>query len=301
MQAIILAAGMGKRLKHLTENNTKCMVNVNGISIIERTLRILDRKALNKIVIVVGYEGQKLVNYIESLNVATPITYIWNNDYEKTNNIYSLSLAKEHLCEDDTILLESDLVFDEAIIDGVLTDERKSLAVVDKFESWMDGSCMIIDDADRIIDFVPGKYFNFNDKEKYYKTVNIYKLSVDFSSNIYVPFLAAYEKAMGENEYYESVIKLIAMLETNEIRVKRIEDQKWYEIDDIQDLDIAESLFTDDPAERYRKIMSRYGGFWRYPHMTDYCYLVNPYFPPKRLIDEVESNFKTLLTQYPSG
>ena len=61
---------------------------------------------------------------------------------------------------------------------------------------------------------------------------------------------------MGENEYYESVIKLIAMLETNEIRVKRIEDQKWYEIDDIQDLDIAESLFTDDPAERYRKIMS---------------------------------------------
>ena len=152
MQAIILAAGMGKRLKHLTENNTKCMVNVNGISIIERTLRILDRKALNKIVIVVGYEGQKLVNYIESLNVATPITYIWNNDYEKTNNIYSLSLAKEHLCEDDTILLESDLVFDEAIIDGVLTDERKSLAVVDKFESWMDGSCMIIDDADRIID-----------------------------------------------------------------------------------------------------------------------------------------------------
>lgn len=74
MQAIILAAGMGKRLKHLTENNTKCMVKVNGISIIERALRILDRKALNKIVIVVGYEGQKLVNYIESLNVATPIT-----------------------------------------------------------------------------------------------------------------------------------------------------------------------------------------------------------------------------------
>ena len=301
MQAIILAAGMGKRLKHLTENNTKCMVKVNGISIIERTLRILDRKELNKIVIVVGYEGQKLVNYIKSLNVATPITYIWNNDYEKTNNIYSLSLAKEHLCEDDTILLESDLVFDEAIIDGMLTDERKSLAVVDKFESWMDGSCMIIDDDDKIVDFVPGKYFNFNDKEKYYKTVNIYKLSKDFSSNIYVPFLAAYEKAMGENEYYESVIKLIAMLETNEIRVKRIDNQKWYEIDDIQDLDIAESLFTDDPAERYRKIMSRYGGFWRYPHMTDYCYLVNPYFPPKRLIDEVESNFKTLLMQYPSG
>ena len=84
MQAIILAAGMGKRLKHLTENNTKCHgERLMAYPLIERTLRILDRKALNKIVIVVGYEGQKLVNYIESLNVATPITYIWNNDYRK--------------------------------------------------------------------------------------------------------------------------------------------------------------------------------------------------------------------------
>ena len=72
MQAIILAAGMGKRLKHLTENNTKCMVNVNGISIIERTLRILDRKALNKIVIVVGYEGQKLVNSVSYTHLTLP-------------------------------------------------------------------------------------------------------------------------------------------------------------------------------------------------------------------------------------
>lgn len=301
MQAMILAAGMGKRLKHLTENNTKCMVKVNGVSMIERALKILDKKHFSRIVIVVGYEGQKLIDFIAELEIDTSIEYVWNTDYEKTNNIYSLSLAKKYLCQEDTILLESDLVFEEKVIDMLFEDERQSLALVDKFESWMDGSCMVIDADDRILDFIPGKYFDFAEKEKYYKTVNIYKLSAGFSENVYVPFLEAYEKAMGENEYYESVIKLIAMLDTNEIRVKRLTGQKWYEIDDMQDLDIAESMFETDVRARYRKLMCRYGGFWRYPHLIDYCYLVNPYFPPQRMKMELISSFEKLLTQYPSG
>lgn len=301
MQAMILAAGMGKRLKHLTENNTKCMVKVNETSIIERALRILDRKGLSKIVLVVGYKGKKLIEFVEQLGIHTPLVYVWNYDYEKTNNIYSLSLAKEYLCREDTLLLESDLVFEESIIDMLLEDKRTSLALVDKFESWMDGSCMVIDEADRILDFIPGKYFDFREKENYYKTVNIYKLSRQFSKNIYVPFLEAYEKAMGENEYYESVIKLIVMLDTSEIRVKRLKGQKWYEIDDVQDLDIAESLFEDDIEKRYNNFMKRYGGFWRYPHMIDYCYLVNPYFPNQRLTEEMTCNYSSLLSQYPSG
>ena len=64
MQAIILAAGMGKRLKELTQNNTKCMVKVNGVSLIDRLLHQLEKQHLSRIVIVVGYEGQKLIDYI---------------------------------------------------------------------------------------------------------------------------------------------------------------------------------------------------------------------------------------------
>lgn len=73
MQAIILAAGMGKRLQELTKNNTKCMVKVNGETLAERLLRMLDRKNLSRIVIVVGYEGSKLIDYIETLEINTPI------------------------------------------------------------------------------------------------------------------------------------------------------------------------------------------------------------------------------------
>ena len=61
MQAIILAAGMGKRLKELTQNNTKCMVKVNGVTLIDRMLHQIDRQNVSRIVIVVGYEGDKLI------------------------------------------------------------------------------------------------------------------------------------------------------------------------------------------------------------------------------------------------
>ena len=301
MHGLILAAGMGKRLKNLTKDNTKCMVPVNGITLIERCLRILDRKNLSKIIIVTGYEGQKLQDFIGSLNIQTPIVFIDNPIYDKTNNIYSLSLATSYMLQEDTLLLESDLIFEERLIDTLLADPRDTLALVDKFESWMDGTCTVLDSNDCIVDFIPGKYLDFTQKEQYFKTVNIYKFSQHFSQYTYIPFLEAYAKAMGNNEYYESVIKLIAMLDTKEIRAKRLNGERWYEIDDIQDLDIAETLFAGAPALQYTAISHRFGGYWRYPKLIDFCYLVNPYFPPAKMISEMQSNFQSLLTQYPSG
>lgn len=301
MQAVILAAGMGKRLKELTQNNTKCMVKVNGTTLIERLLRQLEQCHLSKIVIVIGHEGRRLREFIDTLDIKTQIIYINNPIYKKTNNIYSLALAKDYLCAEDTLLFESDLIVEDSMIEGLLSDPRETLALVDKFESWMDGTCLELDEEDCIVNFIPGKLLDYSVKENYYKTVNIYKFSRHFSENVYVPFLGAYEKAMGENEYYESVIKIIAMLGTKEIKAKRLENQVWYEIDDIQDLDIAETLFADSDTSKYDKIMARYGGYWRYPKMLDFCYLVNPYFPSVRMVKEMEANFITLLTNYPSG
>ncbi len=301
MQAIILAAGMGRRLKELTKDNTKCMVEVNGTKLIDRMLGQLDKKNLSKIVIVVGYEGEKLKNYISTLNINTPINYVNNPIYDKTNNIYSLALAKDYLVEEDTLLFESDIIFEESVIDALIEDERETLALVDKYESWMDGTCVKLSENDDIIDFVSGKKFVFDDKSEYYKTVNIYKFSKHFSETHYVPFLDAYQQALGENEYYEQVLRVITMLDDPEIKAKRLSGQKWYEIDDIQDLDIAESLFCPDDDERVKMIQGRYGGYWRYPSMLDFCYLVNPYYPPKKMKDEIKASFDTLLTEYPSG
>lgn len=301
MQAIILAAGMGKRLKELTQNNTKCMVKVNGVTLIERMLHQIEKQNVSRIVIVIGYEGQKLIDYISTLGIKTPIEYVNNPIYDKTNNIYSLSLAKDWLCKEDTLLFESDLIFEDSVLDALISDPRDTLALVDKYESWMDGTCVKLSSDDSIEAFVPGKKFKFNENSQYYKTVNIYKFSKHFSETHYVPFLVAYQAALGENEYYEQVLRVITMLDTPVIKAKRLSGQKWYEIDDIQDLDIAESIFTPDDDERVKLLQGRYGGYWRYPKLIDFCYLVNPYFPPEKMKDELRASFDTLLTEYPSG
>lgn len=301
MQAIILAAGMGKRLKELTQDRTKCMVQVNGVALIDRMLHQIESRHLSRIVIVVGYEGEKLMKYIDTLGIRTPIVYVQNPIYDKTNNIYSLALAKDYLCQDDTLLFESDLIFEDAVIDQLLDDPRETLALVDKYESWMDGTCVKLGPDDSIASFVPSKNFRFEEAHEYYKTVNIYKFGRHFSRTHYVPFLEAYSKALGNNEYYEQVLRVITMLDDPEIRAKRLNGQLWYEIDDIQDLDIASSMFAQVPDLQVSLMQGRYGGYWRYPQLLDFCYLVNPYFPPQRLIDEIQANFTPLLTQYPSG
>lgn len=300
MQAIILAAGMGKRLKELTSEATKCMVKVNGVAMIDRMMGALDKLGLSRIVVVVGYEGQKLMDYIDALGISTPVEYVNNTVYDKTNNIYSLYLAKDYLVQEDTLLLESDLVFEEAVLQKLIRNPYPSLVLVDKFESWMDGTVVTLDEHDNIKSFVAKREFDFKRIDEYYKTVNIYKFSKEFSQLYYVPFLEIYCKALGTNEYYEQVLKVITFLEDPHIKAVKLTGEKWYEIDDVQDLDIAETIFLEG-EDKLKRFQKRYGGYWRYPKMLDFCYLVNPYFPNKKLIAEMKANFETLLTQYPSG
>ena len=300
MQAIILAAGMGKRLGEYTRNNTKCMVPVNGTPLIDRMLNQLSRLNLNRVVIVVGYEGKKLMEYVGEERNGLRIEYIENSVYDRTNNIYSLALAKEKMQEDDTLLLESDLIFEDSMLSLLLDNPFPNLALVAKYETWMDGTMVCIDKDCNIVNFVTKAAFNYHHIDQYYKTVNIYKFSRTFSRDKYIPFLEAYTKAVGNNEYYENVLRIITFLNSEELKAIPVGHRKWYEIDDKQDLDIAEALFSDTDA-LLKRYYTRYGGFWRFPQMLDFCYLVNPYFRRSKIIDEMEANFRTLLGEYPSG
>ncbi len=292
---------MGRRLGELTKENTKCMVEVNGVRLIDRLLGQLSGLSLRRVIIVVGYQGQNLMDYIgHRYDGRLTIEYTENPIYDKTNNIYSLSLVKEKMLEDDTLLIESDLIFSDRLFQMILEDEYPNVALVAKYESWMDGTMVRIDEARNIVNFVPKKAFRYEDVDEYYKTVNIYKFSRDFCEQKYVPFLEAYCHALGNNEYYEQVLRVITLLDSAELKALPVGDEKWYEIDDIQDLDIAETIFAEGD-EMIHRFNYRYGGHWRFPKMLDYCYLVNPYFPTRRMKDELRSSFDTLLTEYPSG
>ena len=294
---------MGRRLGEYTRNNTKCMVEVNGQKLIDRLLLQLQKLNLSRIIIVVGYKGKELQAHVQASpfpSQGEEIGFVENPVYDKTNNIYSLSLVKEQLAQDDTLLIESDLILSDRLLPMLVEAPEQNVALVAKYESWMDGTMVSIDDDRNIVNFITKDAFNYNDTDKYYKTVNVYKFSREFAQQKYVPFLDAYTKAVGNNEYYENVLRILSLLNSHDMKALPIGHERWYEIDDKQDLDIAEALFADE-KDVLRKYYGRYGGFWRFPQMLDYCYLVNPYFPSRRMKDEMRANFDTLLTEYPSG
>lgn len=291
---------MGKRLGEYTRNNTKCMVEVNGTRLIDRMIKQLAPLGLDRLVMVVGYHGRELREYLGNERYGLRIEYVENPVYDRTNNIYSLALAKEWLRADDTILLESDLIFDDTMLSLLLDNPQPNLALVAKYESWMDGTMVRIDEDLNIVNFVPKAAFRYEETSDYYKTVNIYKFSREFLNDKYIPFLDAYMKALGNNEYYENVLRIITFLGGGDLKALPVGNVKWYEIDDKQDLDIAEAIFADED-HILRKYYGRYGGFWRFPAMLDFCYLVNPYFSSSRIIEEMQAFFPTLIAEYPSG
>tara|TARA_B100001057_G_C22869233_1_gene957982 strand:+ start:1088 stop:2878 length:1791 start_codon:yes stop_codon:yes gene_type:complete len=300
MQILIPAAGMGKRLGTETHDKTKAMVEVGGATLIERCLDAAIMHDISRIILVVGYQKDKLRNLIGDSYKGKQVIYIENNDYSTTNNIYSVFLAKDYLVEEDTILIESDLIFEPKILEMVVNNKQPNIAVVDKYKAWMDGTVVKINNDFSISHFIPKSSFDYDQVDDYYKTVNIYKFSKTFLQDFYVPFLEAYAKAFGDNEYYEQVLKVIVNLDMRQLYALPLDDHVWYEIDDIQDLDNA-NLYFADPNDQYDLLSNRYGGYWRYDQLKDFCYLVNPFFPPKILNDEIKYSLNKLMQSYPSG
>lgn len=306
MQALILAAGMGKRLGKYTSDNTKCMLKVNGKTLIERAIEALVGAGINKLILVLGYKGENVKQFLlhDCDNPAVKqikLVFIDNPIYDKTNNICSLFLAIDEFKKEDTILLESDLIYEPELIKRIVEDEEPNLVSVAKYEQWMDGTVVKLNqDTNSIVEFIEKKDFNYRDIEKYYKTVNIYKFSKHFINKEFVPFLKAYIEAYGENEYYELILKIIAHLSRSSLKALDVSDLKWYEIDDSQDLDISTCLFSEGET-KLNNLQKRFGGYWRFDELLDYCYLVNPYFPTKGLLNKINYFSQTLISEYPSG
>lgn len=300
MQSIILAAGLGSRLGELTKECTKCMVKINGITLIERMLRQLDRYGMDRIIIVTGYKGDILKDYVQNLGINTPVVFVDNSDYRHTNNIYSLWLTREFLEEMDSLVLESDMIFEDRVIEKMLAVDNGCGTFVARPRPWMDGSIVKLDKDNNIVYFVDEEEVKRIDPSYYHKIVSIYKFKKRYVSEKYMTYLNEYVKKNKDNNLYESLLKVIDLDVEKKIPAEILDEEQWYEINDIQDMDIAESMFADG-NEKVRKYLQRYGGYWRYPAMRDFCYLVNPYFPNERFMNEMKSNFDVLVREYPSG
>ena len=296
-KAIILAAGVGDRLRPFTQQFPKCLVPVNGVPILVNALTHLSDVGVKEVVIVVGHHKEKIYESIGDTFQSVKVSYIESENYESTNNIYSLWLAREHLV-DDVVLLEADVFFDRQLLERLLSHESESLAAVSRHQIWMTGTVVTINESGNVLALIDsreqGKNFDYS---QVFKTVNVYLFRGEFLRRYIVPHLEAFIASGEIDEYYEVLLHAMAHRGIHNLRAVQCDDLRWYEIDDESDRRAAEYLFSTQ-ERRYEMISGEHGGYWRYD-FVDHAYLYNLYFPPEPVFAHFRNNLHDLVLNYP--
>ena len=243
MKAVILAAGQGTRLRPLTANLPKCLVQVHGKPLLQYALESLEQAGIQHCVIVVGYLGDQVRHKFGSRFGNVRITYVTNERFQDTNNLYSLWLARHEL-EDDILLLECDLLFEGELLREVIRTHHPDVAVVDRFQPSMEGT-VILAESDiansMVLKSEQGMDFDYSNA---LKTVNIYKLCQPTMRHQFLPLLDKYVTQGLLNHFYEAV--MAELITSGELRLSPLltRSLRWAEIDTEEDLRQAEILFA---------------------------------------------------------
>ena len=237
--ALLLAAGMGSRLFPFTQNAPKCLTIVNGISILERLISNLNQHGFKRLVVVTGHLENHIREFLGTQVGDIKVDYIFSPLYKTTNNIYSLWMARE-IIDEPFLLLESDLVFDESLLDAMLYPDRIAVA---KMQSWMNGTSVTINKYQKVKAFLADNADSFGEFK--YKTVNIYSIS----RNSWYEIVKRLDKRVSDgkvNDYYETVFA--EMIADGSLSFEKVsfDGKPWYEIDTVEDLEEAEKLFFED-------------------------------------------------------
>ena len=298
-KAVILAAGVGDRLRPFTDEFPKALAEVGGVPILDNSLSHLAAVGTEEITIVVGHHKEAIIERYGSSYLGMSMTYVVSEDYEKTNNIYSLWLARGHLAQ-DVLLLEADVFFERAVLERLLSQGSGNLAVVSRHQSWMSGTVVSVDASGRVqATIVAQNQERGFDYSKVFKTANIYLFRQDFLKRYFLPQLEAYITSKDYDEYYESILITLGHRGKNSLIAVNCDDLKWYEIDDESDRLAAQYLFGS-PQERYENIKTQHGSYWRFG-FVDHAYLYNPYYPPQTVFIEFEEHLRDLVRNYPAG
>lgn len=246
MQALILAAGCGKRLRPLTDEIHKSLIEVHGVPLLVNALNCLAGRGISEVLIVVGDKKEKIIEKLGFEYKAMKLIYIDNPQYMKTNNIYSFWLARNYVHE-DVIMLECDLFYRRNLLDKVLQGTDECNILVSPFDPLlMDGTVITMDENCMVKSLIvkrdQGEGFDYLNK---YKTVNIYTFKKDFVLHKLFPFMDTYVHAQGVNSYYELVLGGLIYWGNSNIRAIKVSATEWCEIDTLEDLKVAEEKFSD--------------------------------------------------------
>lgn len=233
--ALLLAAGTGSRLRPLTLDAPKCLTEVGGKTILGRLVDNLRSQGIKRLVVVTGYLDQCVREFLQKNAPNIQVDYVFNPVYQTTNNIYSLWLARKAI-QEPFLLIESDLVFEESMLKDMLIPDKIAIS---KLLPWMNGTTVELNAQEGVTAFHAKRDINDNPK---YKTVNIYSLSLQSWQRV-ITRLDRYIADERVGGYYETVFADMVGDGTLKFDAVFFDENRWYEIDTIEDLHEAENLF----------------------------------------------------------
>ena len=298
MMALVLTAGSGRRMRPVTDDIHKTLIEIGGRTVLDRLLDALAENGVRRVVIVTGYRAGDLAAHIATRRGEFDFTLVHNERWAETNNIVSVALALEHAqIDDDVLLIESDLVMEPAVLTRLIKSPYPDVALVDRFRPGMDGTVVELD-GDVVRAVLPphlhGPGFRVDDK---FKTVNVYKLSRRFCAGAFRRLITWYASAIDDQCYYEVILGILVAGRRERVYALVLDGKRWCEIDDPIDLDQARFMF--DRACRSEVLAHTQGGMWLYD-VLDFCWLRNLHFPTQSAWAELRNSVPAVLSSYGS-
>ncbi|MEO8853592.1 MAG: phosphocholine cytidylyltransferase family protein [Ginsengibacter sp.] len=206
MKAVILAAGIASRLRPLTDDTPKCLLKVGQKTILELTIDNIIANDINEVIIVTGYLEEKIKHFVSNKYPDLNVTYIYNEVYGSTNNIYSLWLTKENLSGDEMLLMDSDIIFDKEIITRLLASEYESCLALKRHDVQDEEIKVKVSENGRVLKI--GKEVKLQDAIG--ESIGIEKFGVETLKELFTIIERKIVVEKNVNQFYEAAFQELA-------------------------------------------------------------------------------------------
>lgn len=241
-RAILLLAGRGLRMGSLTENGPKCLLEVGGVSILERALRSLRQCEVSEAILVVGYQSEQIQYVFGHQYAGIDIQYVVNHRFDETNTAYSLWLARDYL-DVDCLLLEGDVVFDVQVLKRVLrcSKGRSVWASIPVTRGQDEGVLLGRSENGYIAQVCLVSQSNCRPPGLNYKCAGIQLLTAKMACT----FALRLDHAIcsGQTRVFADLV-LGEVLDQTSMVLCSLDGLRWGEVDSVQDLERVQQLFS---------------------------------------------------------